>query len=73
MKTATTLLHRNRLLALAHNKAGRTWAKSYANLTQAQAAAETMGAGWDVFGFHPYYVGRPVASLVACEGPANDC
>lgn len=67
----TTLL-RPGLAVLAKPYHGSAWAKTYANVTQAENAARAMGEGWAVYGHRPYYVGRPAAELLPPAAPAND-
>lgn len=52
-----TMRTKDGLLALAkRTKAGNVFPKTYANATQAQKVADKMGAGWAVYGRHPFLV-----------------
>jgi hypothetical protein len=57
-ETPTVSLRSGLVVKAKADRDGRLWAVTYANVTQAKKAAEKLGAGWQVYGLHPFYVGR---------------
>lgn len=57
-QTLTVELRDGRVVKAKADRDGRLWAVTYANLTQANKAAEKLGSGWEVCGRRPSYVRR---------------
>ncbi len=57
-ETLTVELRNGTVVKAKKDRDGRLWAVTYANVTQANKAAEKLGPGWEVCGLRPYFVRR---------------
>jgi hypothetical protein len=64
----TVMLAEGRVLVFAKLWHGRLVAVTYANVTQANRKAASLGPGWEVIGRRPWFLRKPFVALVGADG-----